>query len=179
VASTQPLIVSALLRYHDLHNGMSNETLAAMSTRRILVATLTLMLATVLAQSPAQTTTDDRMGAASSATSASPTAGIASPTSSVTSQTRDNHVRVHVVKAGAGGFHFEPAELTNVSVGDIVAFEFYPPDHSVARAEYGSACVPYEYTGRNRAGFWSETQWVDTPDDVSTPTRVLQLQAIG
>jgi plastocyanin len=74
-----------------------------------------------------------------------------------------------VVKAGAGGFHFEPAELANVSVGDVVTFEFYPPDHSVARAEYGSACVPYEYTGRDRTGFWSETQWVKTPNDVSTP----------
>jgi plastocyanin len=75
--------------------------------------------------------------------------------------------RVHHVKAGSGGFHFEPAELTNVSAGDIVSFEFYPPDHSVARADYGHACVPYEYTGSNRTGFWSETQWVTTPSEVS------------
>ncbi|OAL42652.1 hypothetical protein IQ07DRAFT_525759 [Pyrenochaeta sp. DS3sAY3a] len=75
--------------------------------------------------------------------------------------------RVHLVKAGAGGFQFEPAELTNVSVGDIITFEFYPPDHSVARAEYGSACVPYEYTGKDKAGFWSETQWVETTSDIT------------
>lgn len=43
-------------------------------------------------------------------------------------------------------------------MGDIVTFEFYPPDHSVARAEFGSACVPYEYTGKNKQGFWSNTQ---------------------
>jgi hypothetical protein len=53
-----------------------------------------------------------------------------------------------------------------VSMGDIVTFEFYPPDHSVARAEYGSACVPYEYTGKDRTGFWSETQWVKTASEV-------------
>lgn len=70
--------------------------------------------------------------------------------------------RVHLVKAGAGGFVFEPDQLNNVSVGDVVTFEFYPPDHSVARAEFGSACVPYEYTGTGKVGFWSTTQWLDT-----------------
>lgn len=77
-----------------------------------------------------------------------------------------NSSRVHLVKVGAGGFHFQPAQLNNVSVNDIVTFEFYPPDHSVARAEYESACVPYEYTGKGKVGFWSETQLVDTVDDV-------------
>lgn len=62
---------------------------------------------------------------------------------------------------------FEPAQLSNVGVGDIVSFEFYPPDHSVARAEFGSACVPYEYTGKSKVGFWSKTQWVKTPSEVS------------
>lgn len=71
------------------------------------------------------------------------------------------------MKAGAGGFHFEPDVLSNVSIGDTVTFEFYPPDHSVARAEFGSACIPYEYTGKNKTGFWSETQLVDTTNDVS------------
>jgi plastocyanin len=75
--------------------------------------------------------------------------------------------RIHLVKAGLGSFQFEPDVLSNVSVGDIVTFEFYPPDHSVARAEFGSACMPYEYTGKNKIGFWSETQWVETTNDVS------------
>jgi plastocyanin len=75
--------------------------------------------------------------------------------------------RIHLVKAGSGSFQFEPDVLSNVSVGDIVTFEFYPPDHSVARAEFGSACMPYEYTGKNKIGFWSETQWVETTNDVS------------
>lgn len=149
-----------------------------MPTLPTRVAALTLMLVTVLAQTPPQTTTD-QVSTTSSATSAAPTASIASSTSSVATQTSASEVRVHVVKAGAGGFHFEPAELTNVSVGDIITFEFYPPDHSVARAEYGSACVPYEYTGGDKTGFWSETQWVDTPDDVSSSRRVLRLKAVG
>lgn len=63
-----------------------------------------------------------------------------------------------------------PQELTNVSVGDTVTFEFYPPDHSVVQAEYGSACVPYSYADKDHAGkgFWTETQWVNTTADVST-----------
>ena len=139
-----------------------------MSTPLARAAALILMLVAVLAQSPTQSTSDSQTSATSSATSTASAPSIASPTSSVTTQISSSEARVHVVKAGAGGFHFEPAELANVSVGDVVRFEFYPPDHSVARAEYGSACVPYEYTGRGRTGFWSETQWVKTPNDVST-----------
>ncbi|KAF3031649.1 hypothetical protein E8E12_002204 [Didymella heteroderae] len=75
--------------------------------------------------------------------------------------------RVHLVKAGAGGFVFSPNELTNVSVGDTVTFEFYPPDHSVARAEFGVPCSPYEYTGKGKVGFWSETQWVNTTEEIT------------
>ncbi|KAI1665817.1 hypothetical protein L13192_09501 [Pyrenophora tritici-repentis] len=138
-----------------------------MSTRVTRATTLTLMLVSVLAQDPAQTTTHNRVRATSSATSAALTASIVPSTSSVATETSESEVHVHLVKAGPGGFHFDPKELTNVSVGDIVTFEFYPPDHSVARAEYGSACVPYEYTGKDKVGFWSETQWVDTPSDIT------------
>lgn len=39
----------------------------------------------------------------------------------------------------------------------FLEFRFYPQNHSVARAEYGSnrACIPYEVTGINKQGFWS------------------------
>lgn len=74
--------------------------------------------------------------------------------------------KVHLVKAGSGGFNFEPDRLDNVAVGDVVTFEFYPPDHSVARAEFGSPCMPYEETGANKTGFWSQTQIVKTARDV-------------
>ncbi|KAJ4398465.1 hypothetical protein N0V91_010170 [Didymella pomorum] len=76
---------------------------------------------------------------------------------------------IHLIKAGSGGFKFTPQELTNVSVGDIVTFEFYPPDHSVVQAEFGSACVPYSYADKDHAGkgFWTETQWVKTTADIT------------
>lgn len=130
-------------------------------------ATLALVVVPALAQGPIQTTTDSRMNATPSLTLAVTTSRTVSPTSIVDTQTLATKVRYHTVKAGAGGFHFEPAELTNVSVGDVVTFEFYPPDHSVARAEFGSACVPYEYTGKDRIGFWSGTQWVKTHNDTT------------
>ncbi|KAJ5047740.1 hypothetical protein J3E72DRAFT_204375 [Bipolaris maydis] len=138
-----------------------------MLTRTGRTTTLTLMVVTALAQGPVQMTTDSSTSATSSTTSTATTSIIVSPTSTVNTQTSATEVRYHTVKAGAGGFHFEPAELTNVSVGDVVTFEFYPPDHSVARAEFGSACVPYEYTGKDRIGFWSGTQWVKTHNDIT------------
>jgi plastocyanin len=59
--------------------------------------------------------------------------------------------------------------LTNISVGDTVTFEFYPLDHSVVQAEFGSACVPYSYADKDHAGkgFWTETQWVNTTADIT------------
>jgi len=78
------------------------------------------------------------------------------------------NAQIHTIKVGAGGFHFQPQQISDVAVGDTVTFEFYPPDHSVARAEFGSACVPYESTGKGRQGFWSGTQYVDTVNEVHT-----------
>ena len=34
-------------------------------------------------------------------------------------------------------------------------FHFFPPNHSVGRAEYQQPCIPYEDTGENKVGFWS------------------------
>lgn len=76
---------------------------------------------------------------------------------------------VHLIKVGSGGFRFTPQELTNVSVGDIVTFEFYPPDHSVIQAEFESACVPYSYADKDHdgKGFWTETQWVNNTSEIT------------
>ncbi|KAI8943815.1 hypothetical protein NX059_001788 [Plenodomus lindquistii] len=90
----------------------------------------------------------------------------AAPSSSA-SPTSSRAPKTHTITAGAGGFKFTPPEISNVSVGDVVNFHFYPPDHSVARADFGSACVPYEYTGQNRTGFWSTTQWVKEAKDMT------------
>jgi hypothetical protein len=40
---------------------------------------------------------------------------------------------------------------------DDLEFEFFPWNHSVARAEYGYPCIPYELTG-NKTGFASGFQ---------------------
>lgn len=132
---------------------------------------MALAASALLALISAQTTTNDMVTGASSPTSlalATPqsAATVPSAVGTISTATGVRESRIHLVTAGVGGFQFEPAELTNVSVGDVVTFEFYPPDHSVARAEYDSACVPYEYTGKGKTGFWSETQWVETASDV-------------
>jgi plastocyanin len=95
-------------------------------------------------------------------------------TSTSPSSTDSSEPKVHMIKAGAGGWKFDPQEIHNVSVGDIVKWEFYPPDHSVARAEFGSACVPYEYTGNDKVGFWSETQWVNNTNEVCSSISTLE-----
>lgn len=96
--------------------------------------------------------------------------GSATRSGASTTPSASSEPQTHLIKVGSGGFKFVPQELTNVSVGDTVTFEFYPPDHSVVQAEYGSACVPYSYADKDHAGkgFWTETQWVNTTADVST-----------
>jgi plastocyanin len=129
------------------------------------------LLSTTSAQSTATFTSATRSasltsqnGLQSATLPPTPISSGSSATSSVSSEPQ-----VHLIKAGSGGFKFTPQELTNVSVGDIVTFEFYPPDHSVVQAEFGSACVPYSYADKDHAGkgFWTETQWVKTTADVS------------
>jgi plastocyanin len=127
---------------------------------RMALAAIMSMLAPVLVSGAGQDSTSVAMSPSLSIISGSVTSTFAVP-GVVTSP------KVHLVQVGAGGYHFEPAQLDNVSVGDVVTFEFYPPDHSVARAEYGKEpCMPYEYTGKGKIGFWSGTQWVNTVRDV-------------
>ncbi|KAB5515614.1 hypothetical protein GE09DRAFT_576055 [Coniochaeta sp. 2T2.1] len=59
------------------------------------------------------------------------------------------------ILVGAEGFKFTPNEIRNASVGDILEFRLYPGNHTVARSDFGSPCLPYEYTGLNRQGFFS------------------------
>ncbi|KAF7892970.1 uncharacterized protein EAF02_000508 [Botrytis sinoallii] len=72
------------------------------------------------------------------------------------SSTTSSAVPTHVVSVGIEGLQFTPTELS-ANVSDVIEFRFYPQNHSVARAEYGSnrACIPYEVTGINKRGFWS------------------------
>lgn len=43
--------------------------------------------------------------------------------------------KVHTVTVGNGGFRYRP-NTTYADVGDIIQFEFFPPNHSVIRAMY-------------------------------------------
>ncbi|TEY85154.1 hypothetical protein BOTCAL_0016g00050 [Botryotinia calthae] len=72
------------------------------------------------------------------------------------SSTTSSAVPTHVISVGIEGLQFTPPE-SSANVGDVIEFRFYPQNHSVARAEYGSkrACIPYEVTGINKQGFWS------------------------
>jgi plastocyanin len=97
------------------------------------------------------------LAAAASVAVASSTS--ASSTSSSTSRSQ----QTHTVKVGAGGYAFEPQQL-NASVGDTVVFDFYPSGHSVAQSAFGSACIPYEQSGKGRVDFWSGTRDVSGPD---------------
>lgn len=78
--------------------------------------------------------------------------GLVGLSAAASAQVTPSKPTIHTIAVGRGGFRFTPPELKNVNVNDIVTFEFYPPDHHVIRAEFGSACVPYEYTGKDSAG---------------------------
>ena len=49
---------------------------------------------------------------------------------------------------------------TNESV-KLIEFDFFPPNHSVVRAEYKFPCIPYEDTGTDKVGFFSGFHPVD------------------
>ncbi|KAK8140241.1 hypothetical protein PG984_000307 [Apiospora sp. TS-2023a] len=62
---------------------------------------------------------------------------------------------IHTISVGAAGFSFRPDSVT-ANVGDIVRFNFYPTNHSVARAEFRYPCIPYETVEIGRRGFYSD-----------------------
>lgn len=52
-------------------------------------------------------------------------------------------------------------------------FEFFPPNHSVARAEAGLPCRPYESTGYNKVGFFSGFHFLEQfPERVSDRIKI-------
>ncbi|OQV11044.1 hypothetical protein CLAIMM_14949, partial [Cladophialophora immunda] len=103
---------------------------------------LAALLSGVVAQDTTTTVTDF-----TSAASTSPTSTTSQPIT-VT------------VAVGNGGNTFVP-DVVQVSPGNYVEFDFYPLNHSVIRAAYGYACVPYELTGPDRIGFFSGFYPVD------------------
>lgn len=80
------------------------------------------------------------------------------------------------ITVGAEGNVFSPRD-TKAKVGDTLSmlylssshrplpvnlhalgFVFYPTGHSVARGDFKFPCIPYEYSGVHRTGFWSGTK---------------------
>ncbi|KAK0617890.1 hypothetical protein B0T17DRAFT_509477 [Bombardia bombarda] len=98
------------------------------------------VVAALAARATAQSSTETQSSGTSST-------GTASPTSST-------GPAIIPVAVGAEGHKFSPNSVT-AKVGDIVRFSFYPGGHTVIRAEYKYACIPYEYTGVNKVGFFS------------------------
>lgn len=90
------------------------------------------------AQHLTSSTTLSRSTITSTSNPWAPATSTRTTTSSRASSTASRMPTVHKVLVGSGGFKFTPNQLENVAVGDIVAFDFFPLDHSVARAEYGS-----------------------------------------
>ncbi|KAF2874411.1 hypothetical protein BDV95DRAFT_332171 [Massariosphaeria phaeospora] len=86
----------------------------------------------------------------------------ATPTSSAAAH------QTHIVNVGKPVHKFSPDSI-RAEAGDIIEFVFFPPNHSVARAEFKDPCVPYElYDKINKVGFFSGFQ-INTEQTVEPP----------
>lgn len=63
-----------------------------------------------------------------------------------------------------GGLFFDKNEVA-ANIGDIIEFEFYPKNHSIARAAFKYPCVPIEKTTSGQKGFWSGWHPLDKVPD--------------
>lgn len=88
---------------------------------------------------------------AQSSSSGSTPSGTATSSSAATTWT---------ISVGEGSNVFKPSAI-QANIGDIIQFDFYPANHSVARAEYLYPCIPYEDTGIGKVGFFSGFHPVD------------------
>jgi plastocyanin len=99
----------------------------------------------------------------SSKSGSSSTSSTSRSTSSSTSSSAYT-AQTHVVQVGTDGFSYIP-NTVYANVTDVIAFHFFPQNHSVARAEYLIPCIPYEYTGSGKVGFWSGFEPVNTSSE--------------
>ncbi|KAJ9640111.1 hypothetical protein H2199_006345 [Coniosporium tulheliwenetii] len=86
-------------------------------------------------------------------------ATITSVASAAASATSSSAAQTYTVSVGID-HKFRP-DVVQANAGDIVEFNFFPPNHSVVRAEYMLPCIPYENTGRGKVGFFSGFRPVD------------------
>ncbi|KAF1965693.1 hypothetical protein BU23DRAFT_604028 [Bimuria novae-zelandiae CBS 107.79] len=87
------------------------------------------------------------------------------------------HLAAHLVHAaefnvtvGIPLHKFGRPLIQQAAVGDTVVFQFYPPQHSVVRADEGNPCIPYEYYHSGSGGFFSGMQTVGVNDPIPTWT---------
>jgi len=76
------------------------------------------------------------------------------------SATTSSVQQTHTISVGNGDHKFRP-DVTQAAIGDLIEFDFFPPNHSVVRAEYKFPCIPYEDTGTDKVGFFSGFHPVD------------------
>jgi plastocyanin len=79
---------------------------------------------------------------------------------SASSSSSSSAAATFTVRVGDGSNTFVP-DVVQANPGDIIEFDFYPQNHSVARAEYLKPCIPYEDTGVGKVGFFSGFHPVD------------------
>lgn len=80
--------------------------------------------------------------------------------SSDSSRTSSSAATTWTITVGKATNQFTP-DVIQADVGDIIEWDFFPPNHSVVRAEYEYPCVPYELTGKGKVGFFSGFKPVD------------------
>ncbi|KAK8186259.1 hypothetical protein BC567DRAFT_292199 [Phyllosticta citribraziliensis] len=138
-----------------------------MARHRISTLTAILSLINLISIAHAQSETTPTASTATSApqNTSSRTTAASNTSASPTTQASGNAVSV-VTTSGSGTTHtiavnrengkFDPDSVL-ADVGEFVAFQFYPGNHSVARSEYGYPCIPYGLSASNRTGrgFWS------------------------
>lgn len=74
--------------------------------------------------------------------------------------------KVHVVNVGSkdGSLKFYPEQL-EAAVGELVQFQFYPKNHSIARSNFANPCVPLDpATANGTSGFFSGFMPVQSTD---------------
>ena len=72
--------------------------------------------------------------------------------------------RSNIPKINGHGFDIEEF---NATVGDIIRFEFWPRNHSIARAEYMKPCQPIDVSNSEKSpSFWDGFHPVDDGEKV-------------
>ena len=112
------------LQSFDEHPAMVLITRSAVAT----FLALAQIVVVVLAQSSSEIYTS------SPSSSPSSTSSWTSPSATAT-----NGTQVHIVTVGYLSWQFNPDTII-AKVGDVVQFQFFPPNHSVVRAEYECEC---------------------------------------